>query len=766
MADTVTEAQAAYAAAVHDPASTAKTLSSEAALPAVRALNGAGAPALLPAMHRIVNAVRPGLIGPEAALYGYWMEWHRSNRSGRPLSMGDTLRLTGEGSATSLHSSAPALLHALRTRCPMDAALYLDQAGATYPGGVSELDGALQLLHPPDEDLEVGEVTILVAGTGETPTRPRPTNPVYDGARPTPPYAVMCEAFPREPTWCPALQPATHAPRGWADPRLSPPPLQDQGCSPQSAGPLARMPGHPSAPPRRHNPRGPGARPGGHPHPPVWGSARAPPPPPGARDAGWGAHLPANTGCHLRYGGPACAAPPGISRRPPEPQGPEPHPGLGAVARRVSRLAHPPPAPVPVDGRRPLTTRNQHHHQPPPPPPHSTTQHCPRHTTDALGGSGTGTPTTTYAYQGNSDVGLRWLPPGRTATTTGVSPGCVGESLAEHEERQLAEAGVLVGPPAGQPQAAPSDPGPPAQDPVPAWEAVPAAQAAASAAPPPEEAADAKGAATAAPAGRAAAPSTPPARQTGPMRAPSASLGAATAAAVGREVAKYRAHTKPSHTHRSPLKLYRPKAAFPEGRLWPVRPPSAQAYDAGPHAAASAAAARHQARDPRGGRRRTGGAECRPRERGARGGRRRGEGQGTDAGDGPERTRHGEGARTRARHQGQWQRGRTGTRSGPERGQQTEGQKAQRRARARAREGHRHEQQRPGTDGKTRAGCQGQQQRGTRGRPGRGQRAGTQPWTWARARASAEQARVWLTEVGTRDTGQSAGGKECARPRD
>ena len=44
------------------------------ALLAVRGLNGVGAPALLPAMHRIVNAVRPGLIGPEAALYGYWME--------------------------------------------------------------------------------------------------------------------------------------------------------------------------------------------------------------------------------------------------------------------------------------------------------------------------------------------------------------------------------------------------------------------------------------------------------------------------------------------------------------------------------------------------------------------------------------------------------------------------------------------------------------------------------------------------------------------
>ena len=35
------------------------------------------------------------LISPEAALYGHWMEWRESNRSGRPLFMGDTLRLTG-----------------------------------------------------------------------------------------------------------------------------------------------------------------------------------------------------------------------------------------------------------------------------------------------------------------------------------------------------------------------------------------------------------------------------------------------------------------------------------------------------------------------------------------------------------------------------------------------------------------------------------------------------------------------------------------------
>ena len=176
VADAVAEAHEAHAAARCDLEGSARAFLNETALPAVRALNGAGAPTLLLAMHRIVNAVQPGLISPEAALYGHWMGWRESNRSGRPLSMGDTLRLTGAGSAMSLRSSAPALLHALRTRYPGDAAPYLNQERATYPGGVSELDAALHLLHPPDEDLEVGEVTVFVEGAARRPPAPgRPT---------------------------------------------------------------------------------------------------------------------------------------------------------------------------------------------------------------------------------------------------------------------------------------------------------------------------------------------------------------------------------------------------------------------------------------------------------------------------------------------------------------------------------------------------------------------------------------------------------------
>ena len=60
-----------HAAARRDLTGSASPFLSEAALPAVRALNGAGAPTLLPAMHRIVKAIQLGLIGPEAALYGH-----------------------------------------------------------------------------------------------------------------------------------------------------------------------------------------------------------------------------------------------------------------------------------------------------------------------------------------------------------------------------------------------------------------------------------------------------------------------------------------------------------------------------------------------------------------------------------------------------------------------------------------------------------------------------------------------------------------------
>ena len=153
-------------------------------------------------------------------------------------------------------------------------------------------------------------------GAGETPSRPCPTQPVDDGTRPTPPYAVACEAFPSEPTCCPALQPATHVPRGWAHPCPTPPFCKTRGAHHGGAGPLARAPGDPPAPARRHDPQRPGAGPGGHLHTPLRGSARAPPPPPGARGAGLGARLRADPGGHRRHRG----VPPAI---PDDPRGPK-----------------------------------------------------------------------------------------------------------------------------------------------------------------------------------------------------------------------------------------------------------------------------------------------------------------------------------------------------------------------------------------------------------------------------------------------------------
>ena len=190
----------------------------------------------------------------------------------------------------------------------------MNQARATYPGGVSELDAALHLLHPPDEDLEAGEVTVFVEGADEASARPRPTNPVYSGTRPTPPYAVVYEAFPREPTWCPALPPATHAPRGWANPHLSPPLSRTRGAHHRGQVLWQECPGTPLLLLVVATRGDPGRILGITPtH--LYGATPVPrPPPPGARGAGRNTHLPANTGGHRRYGGPPGAAAPDTAK--------------------------------------------------------------------------------------------------------------------------------------------------------------------------------------------------------------------------------------------------------------------------------------------------------------------------------------------------------------------------------------------------------------------------------------------------------------------
>ena len=84
----------------------------------------------------------------------------------------------------------------------------------------------------------------------------------------------------------------------------------------------------------------------------------------------------------------------------------------------------------------------------------------------------------------------------RSRSRSPVSPEWGGETPAEREERMLAEAVVLVRPPAGQPRAASADTGPSTQEPEPAEVTAPAAQAASPATPPQQGAPEARGAET------------------------------------------------------------------------------------------------------------------------------------------------------------------------------------------------------------------------------------------------------------------------------
>ena len=179
VASAVAKAHAAHAAVSQGPAGSARSILRKAAPPTVRALNGALT--LLPAMQDTVNAVRPGLAEPQAALHRLWMVWRTSHQAGWPLLMADALRLTAERSATALGSSTPALLHATRSCHPAGKALYLNQARAKHAGGGSELDAAHHLLHPPEEDLETGDITIFVESEGKATRRPCPTNRCMTG---------------------------------------------------------------------------------------------------------------------------------------------------------------------------------------------------------------------------------------------------------------------------------------------------------------------------------------------------------------------------------------------------------------------------------------------------------------------------------------------------------------------------------------------------------------------------------------------------------
>ena len=166
-----------------------------------------------------------GPLDPEAALYGIWKDSCTSNRTGRPRSVGNALQLAGEGSASSHRSSTPALLHTLPTRHAAEEARSLNQVRAKCLGGVSELVAALHHLHLPDEEMEVGEITVFFVGSCEAPSPPRATNPVYDGRPSIRPYAVLCNSFRRKPAKHPTLLTASYMPHSWTHPHLLPPPL-------------------------------------------------------------------------------------------------------------------------------------------------------------------------------------------------------------------------------------------------------------------------------------------------------------------------------------------------------------------------------------------------------------------------------------------------------------------------------------------------------------------------------------------------------------
>ena len=471
----------------------------------------------------------------------------------------------------------------------------------------------------------MGEITVFVEGADEASARPRPTNPVYDGTRPTPPYAIVCKTFPREPTWCPALPPATDAPRSWANPDLSPPLSRTRGAHHRGQVLWQECPSTPLLLLVVATRGDPGRVLGITPtH--LYGAVPVPRPPlpaPAARD---GVHtflrnqeVTAVTGVHL------VRPPPTPPDDPPGPRalGPAPDWELlrDAWAAWLPRL--PSQCRWMTAGPRPCEADATA--GPPPPPPRR-----------APHGTAHGT-----ALMHQEVVGRALLPPRmptritvmadsdgspqrddrhhrRSRSRSPASPEWTGETLAEREERGLAEAAVLVGPP------------PPAREPEPAEVTTPAAQAASPAAPPREGAPDgqeaetaapashaaaptaapgtpptrgvapaqepgaspraaaaaeeseegARGVATAAPAGRATAsaghaatPSTPRKRGTDAARATGASPAAAAAAAVSRESARYRAHANPTHIHTSPPKQF-PRKPFPPGRARHVRPPA------------------------------------------------------------------------------------------------------------------------------------------------------------------------------------------------
>ena len=223
------------------------------------------------------------------------------------------------------------------------------------------------------------------------------------GPRPSRPVGLR---FPREPTWCSALPPASHAPRSWADPHLSPPPSRTRGAHHRGQFLWQEHPGTPllllvvatCGDPERVL----GATPT---H--LYGAAPVSRPPLRAPEALDGVHaflrtqeVTAVTGVHL------VRLPLATPDEPPGPRALSPTPDWGLwrsvwaewLASLQPKCAW-------------MATAHDH---PGPPPRHAppllgTRQLRPRHATDALGGSRTGAPAAMHTCQNSCDVRLRWL---------------------------------------------------------------------------------------------------------------------------------------------------------------------------------------------------------------------------------------------------------------------------------------------------------------------------------------------------------------------
>ena len=255
----------------------------------------------------------------------------------------------------------------------------------------------------------------------------------------------MCHAFPREPTWCPALLPASHAPRSSAHPHLCLLLSRTRGVHHRGQSLWPERPGTPLLLLVVATLRGPGAGPLGQPDPPLGGSSQAPPPPLPAPKARDGVHtfLPtqevtAVRGVNLVQPSPATPDDPRV------PTALSPAPDR-AVAQGMGGMACPPPAPMSLDDHWPLTTRGYNHDPPPPPAPHG---NAPRHATNALEivGQAHLTPRTPDRLAAMSDSHASCQRDNRlhrrSRSRSPVSPGCAGGTPAGRGERRLVEAAV------------------------------------------------------------------------------------------------------------------------------------------------------------------------------------------------------------------------------------------------------------------------------------------------------------------------------------